>query len=88
MKPTQQSENCAGADHTPWDAPPSPGPEKCFEETLQGLQGFYEQEPPILLGWLCNKAFSAPDSDILRLGLFGLAVCWAYELTLGNTITF
>ena len=63
-------------------------PERRFAETLQGVQGFYEQGLPIVLGWFCNKAFSAPDSDILRLGLFGLAMCWAQELALGNIITF
>ena len=33
-------------------------------ETLWGAQGFGGHEPLVLLGWPCNKPFSAPDSNV------------------------
>ena len=57
-------ELCIRPSHT-LDAPPSPGLYKCFAETLWGVWGFFENEPPVLLSWPYKKTFSAPNSNVL-----------------------
>ena len=47
--------------------------------------GFLENEPPILLAWSCSKPFCAPNSNVCCFSLFGLTVCGAQELALGNS---
>lgn len=60
------SENCAGADHIPWNAP---FPHLTFRNALlkpSGSSEFWEgwHKPLLLLASPCNKPFSAPDSNI------------------------
>ena len=48
-------------DYSPWGCKESDTTERL--EIISKFRGF-EHEQPILLAWHCNKAFSAPNSDV------------------------
>lgn len=71
MKPTQQSENCAGADHTPWDTPPSPALKDALRKPFREFRGFMSRGCPLSLGG------SAIKLSLLQIPTFYVWVCLA-----------
>ena len=60
---------------------------KTFSKAIGEFRGF-ELKPQVLLGWPCNKPFSAPNSDIWFIWLHCTSGIWPYLLTISSHSLF